>query len=506
MKNEQWVNTEIAEGTLRGRMEEEIFVFRGIPYAAPPLGPLRWRAPQPVAPWGDVRDASRWGKASWQNRAECIAYGGGDPGQPDEDCLYLNVWTPDIQPQEKLPVMVWIHGGGYRLGSGSLAPYHGAALAARGVVMVTLNYRLGHLGFFAHPALDDEYAPGEAINNFALLDQIAALQWVQRNIHAFGGDRHNVTIAGESCGGHSVLALYTSPLALGLFHKGIVQSVYGLPDKPRSAALKNGEVVARQLNLANASAEQLRALPADAFCALGRELGNGPVAIAGDRVLPQSPLQVFSAARQHRYPLMIGSNSDEASVLEHFGLDTGNALAQMREKHKPGFYLVRLLYPALDDRQLGRQVVRDLVFTTMGYVVAQAQHRAGAPCWRYYFDYVSERARDLYCYGVWHGNEIPYVLDTLKNMTPADSERPYSAGDHQFAWRASEYWLRFVREVNPGSQYIEGEVRWPSWHPRRDRTLRFGVDGAADMILEKRFMRRRMQLFRLLMRHLVRLN
>ena len=156
-------------------------------------GPLRWRAPRPATPWKEVRDATQWGNASWQNREYCVLAGGGDPGQLSEDCLYLNVWSPEIQPSRPLPVMVWIHGGGFTIGAGSLSPYNGKPLAARGVVVVTINYRLGHLGF-AHPALDAESPPGEAINNFALLDQIAALQWVQRNIAAFGGDRRNVTL------------------------------------------------------------------------------------------------------------------------------------------------------------------------------------------------------------------------------------------------------------------------------------------------------------------------
>ncbi|MCU5775590.1 carboxylesterase family protein [Erwiniaceae bacterium BAC15a-03b] len=504
MKNEQRLRIKTAEGELRGTMEGELFVFKGIPYAAPPTGPLRWKAPQPVQPWQRVRDAVSWGGSSWQNRAECLAIGGGEPGEFSEDCLYLNVWTPDIQPSHPLPVMVWIHGGGYTIGAGGLAPYLGAPLAARGVVMVTLNYRLGHLGFFAHPALDAEYTHGEEINNFALLDQIAALQWVQRNIHVFGGDRRNVTIMGESSGGRSVLSLFASPLAEGLFHKGIVQSAYSLPDTPRKKALETGKAVARHFNLPDATAEQLRALPADSFWSLTSPLVNGPVAIAGDRVLPQSSVSVFNAARQHKYPLMIGSNSDEASVLEYFAIDAAATIARIRQQHKFAWRLIKWLYDARDDAVLGRQVARDIAFTTMGYVAVMAQHRAGAPGWRYYFDYVSENARDLYTSGTWHGNEVPYVLDTLSNMNLTD--RPFTDNDRQFAWRVSEYWLNFARDVTGSSDTIDGEVPWPAWHPRADYTMRFGDQGMAQIGVEKRFMKRRMQVFRLLMRTLVRLN
>lgn len=214
-------------------MDDDLFVFKGIPYAAAPEGALRWRPPQPVKPWHDVRDATLFGAASWQNREYCLAVGGGDPGNFSEDCLYLNVWTPDIEPVKPLPVMVWLHGGGYTIGAGNLAPYNGKPLASRGAVVVTVNYRLGHLGFFAHPALDKEYPASSVVNNFGLLDQIAALQWVQRNIPAFGGDRRNVTLFGESSGARSVLSLCCSPLTEGLFHKGIVQSAYSLPDTPR---------------------------------------------------------------------------------------------------------------------------------------------------------------------------------------------------------------------------------------------------------------------------------
>lgn len=505
MKNDQLLRIKTAEGELRGSMDGDIFVFKGIPYAAPPTGPLRWKAPKPVQPWSVVRDAGSWGRSSWQNREYCLLAGGGDPGEFSEDCLYLNVWTPDVQPSRPLPVMVWIHGGGYAIGAGGLAPYTGTPLASRGVVMVTLNYRLGHLGFFAHPALDAEYQRGEEINNFALLDQIAALQWVQRNIHAFGGDRRNVTIMGESSGGRSVLSLFTSPLAEGLFHKGIVQSAYSLPDTSRKQALEKGKAIARHFRLHDASAEQLRALPAEGFWQLAAPLNPAPVPVAGDRVLPQASIAVFNRAEQHKYPLIIGSNSDEASVLEFFGVDAAQSMADIRRKHKLIYRLIKWLYDSHDDARLGREVARDIAFTAMGYVAALAQHRAGVPGWRYWFDYVSENARDLYPDGAWHGNEVPYVLDTLRYMD-AGGARPFTDTDRQFALRVSEYWLNFARDASSFSHKIDGEVVWPAWHPGDDRTLRFGDNEGAVIRIERHFMRRRMQIFRLLMRSLVRLN
>ncbi|WP_455819830.1 carboxylesterase/lipase family protein [Pseudomonas cerasi] len=507
MRNERSLRIMTAEGSLRGSVEEGVFVFKGIPYAAPPVGELRWKAPKAVEPWQKDKDATAWGPASWQSREYCLAVGGGDPGQFNEDCLYLNVWTPDVSPATALPVMVWIHGGGYAVGSGGLTPYLGGPLAQRGAVIVTINYRLGQLGFFAHPALDSEYADGEVVNNFALLDQIAALQWVQRNIRSFGGNPKNVTLMGESSGARSVLALYASPLARGLFHKGIVQSAYGVPDVSRADALKKGEALARHFNLPHASAEQLRALPAESFWPLDRALSIGPVAIHGDMVLPQPMLGVFAAAKQQRLPLMIGSNSDEASVLAYFGVDAAKVIADMRRKHPLALRLIKLLYKDVwDDDELGRQVARDMTFTTTGYLAALAQHRVGMPGWRYYFDYVSENAHDIYPHGTWHGNEIPYVLNTLGQLAPVDSARPFTEGDHNFSRRVSEYWLRFARDATAFSHQINGETDWPAWHPWSDVTLRFGRHGLACIVPEKRFMRRRMQVFRLLMRAFVHLK
>ncbi|WP_158781520.1 carboxylesterase/lipase family protein [Pantoea sp. BAV 3049] len=509
MKNDQMLKIRTAEGLLRGNLEQGVFVFRGIPYAAPPTGHLRWRAPKPVQPWEGERDATLWGNASWQSREYCMAVGGGDPGVFSEDCLYLNVWTPEVDPSRPLPVMVWIHGGGFAIGAGGLAPYVGLPLASRGVVIVTLNYRLGHMGFFAHPALDKEYQDGEVVNNFALLDQMAALQWVQRNISSFGGDSRNVTIFGESSGARSVLSLFASPLSAGLFHKGIAQSAYTLPDIPRETALETGTKLAKHFNLENATAEQLRALPADAFWPLDRSLANGPVAISGDHVLPEPMLSVFNHVRQHKLPLMIGSNSDEASVLSYFGVDPAKVIEQVRQTQHIGLRLklIRMLYDGVwDDSELGRQVARDMTFTTMGYVAALSQHRNGVPAWRYYFDYVSENARDLYPNGTWHGNEIPYTLNTLDALATQMADRPFTENDRAFAHKVSEYWLNFARDASVFSHQLKGEIVWPAWQPYADNVMRFGEKGEAALKLEKRFMRRRTQLFRLLMKKMVRLR
>ena len=246
------------------------------------------------------------------------------------------------------------------------------------------------------------------VHNFALLDQIAALEWVRDNIAAFGGNPENVTLFGESAGARSVLSLLASPLAKGLFHKAIVQSGYTLPDTPREQALRKGEALAAHFGLENATAEQLRAIPPESFWPLTAPLNIAPAPVAGDCVLPEPMLDVFFAARQQPVPIMIGSNSDEASVMAVFGIDLAGQIQKLRRERRFGLGLIKLLYPGVKgDEELGRQVCRDMAFTTMGYVVMQAQQRVGAPCWRYWFDYVAEAEHATYINGAWHGNEVP---------------------------------------------------------------------------------------------------
>ncbi|EOI3575416.1 carboxylesterase/lipase family protein [Cronobacter turicensis] len=490
-------------GDVRGCTENDIAVWRGIPYAAPPVDERRWRTPQPLAAWQGVRDATAFSAASWQNAGFCRELAGGDPGAFSEDCLYLNVWAP-VARDTPLPVMVWLHGGGFTLGAGSLPPYDGQALARRGVVVVTVNYRLGHLGFFAHPALEDEDAAGP-VYNFALLDQIAALRWVQDNIAAFGGDRDNVTLFGESAGARSVLSLMASPLAKGLFHKAIIQSGYTLPDIPRRKALLNGATLTRHLGLKAPTAAELRALPADTFWQLTTPYVTGPAPIAGDIVLPEPMLETFFAARQHPMPVMVGSNSDEASVLAYFGVNLEEQIRKLRRERRFGLGLIRLLYPGVrGDRELGRQVCRDMAFTTLGFVVMQAQSRRGVPCWRYWFDYVAVGERETFANGAWHGNEVPYVFDNLGQVEPLKDYA--TAADYTFAGQVADYWVSFAKHASAQSQALDGPVRWLACVRGRDRLLRIGLNKKAGWRLENRFMRARLALFKRVMRYHVTLD
>ena len=469
-------------GEVQGIAERGVCAFKGIPYAAPPVGPLRWKEPQPATNWQGVRSANKFGNACIQTPGLSEA-NGGSPGTLSEDCLYLNVWSPKIDSFARLPVMVWIHGGAYIFGSGSLDIYNGAPLATKGTVVVTINYRLGQLGFFAHPALERESPGGPA--NFGLLDQIAALRWVQNNIQQFGGDSRNITIFGQSAGAKSVMALLASPLARGLFHKGIAMSSPGLPDAPRSKAVEAGTNAATALGLpgAHANMEQLRSAPAEKFATLkGQDISPGPVPIAGDTVLPQSIQDTFAAGKEAPVPLILGNTSDDASVVLAFGVDPGEVIKKLGAS---GIF-VKALYPGVRDQgELGRQVARDLVFT-MPVRWAADRHSKRALTWRYYFDYTAVNDRPKFPYGVPHGSEIVFALGT--SDVYQDTRTVFMDSDRQYARKVSDYWFTFAHDGKPTSA---GAPRWLNDTAGLDRTMIFGPLTQ----LQSNFMKARLNVF-----------
>jgi para-nitrobenzyl esterase len=464
-------------GDVQGIVDGGVIAFKGIPYAAPPVGDLRWRAPKSPAAWQGVRSGNAFGSG-------CIALPGvpsefgGDPRSHSEDCLYLNVWTKRAESGAKLPVLVWIHGGAYVFGSGGVDLYDGAALASKGAVVVTINYRLMQLGFFAHPALEAEN-PGGPVN-FGLLDQIEALWWVKRNITAFGGDAGNVTIMGQSAGAKSVLVLMASPLARGLFHKAIAESFYILPEAKRAKAVEAGVKTAEALGLDKATATDLRAVPAEKFAALkGKVLSTSPVAISGDAVLPRSIQATFSDGKQAAVPLIVGSTSDDIGVAAAFGIDTTEVL----KKLGAAGYLVRAIYPGVkDDAQLARFAGRDVVFTMPVRWVAD-RHSRRAPVYRFYWDYVTEKNRPKHLNGADHGAEVPYVLGTLDVSTATKDIA--TDRDRKIARQASEYWFQFARTGRPAGK---GNPNWPGHTVARDWTLVVGDETKA----KRSFMRARL--------------
>lgn len=495
------------EGPVQGAIVEDVVAYKGIPYAAPPVGDLRWRRPQPVTPWTEPRQSNDNAPSCFQDRNVCIEMGGGDPDPMDEDCLYLDVWTPKLGAgaadrasgagAPKLPVMVWIHGGAYILGAGRLPVYHGAPLVKRGVILVTINYRLGALGFFAHAALDEGVPAEERVYNFGLLDQIAALEWVQRNIEKFGGDPGNVTIFGQSAGARSVLALFASPLVKDrnppLFHRGIAQSVYRSPEATRDKALTRGAKLAKALlglaDGATATPEQLRRISARQLMNMDNELtpkqlkgtSNSPVGITGDIVLPTTGVvDSFVTGEVAALPLIIGNTSDDGSIV----LDQLDGPGQIVDLAVlvAGVQTPKNYYPDLAPQssatiraELGRRLARDAFFTVTTYKIAEA-HSKRAPTWRYYFDYTAVNLRPTVSKGTRHGDDILFTMNTLDFAPPFPPGQPtnpvaVTAKDREVASRASEYWPAFARTGKPSSA---AGPEWPPHAEGQDKTLVLG--------------------------------
>lgn len=459
----------VAQGVLSGRRGDGVESFKGVPYARPPVGALRWRAPRPAEAWSGVRDAGEVG-------AICVqAPANGDPGvgplPMSEDCLTLNIWTPSRR-EGPLPVMVWIHGGGYNNGSGTAALYDGAALARRGVVVVTINYRLGRLGFFDHPALAAERAPGEPAGNHGVMDQIAALEWVRDNIAAFGGDRERVTIFGESAGGAAVTQLMVAPSARGLFHRVVAQSALGRQrsaelalDRPgRPSAQRLGVAFARSAGLGTeVTADQLRALPADRLLNPMPGFYSDNLVVDG-QVLGEDVIEAFAAGRQAAVPLILGTNSAEFWWIRP--TDAG-AYGRMDDALTEAEHDALLAaYGGSDGYDA--HVVSDLIFNEPARALARLHAKAGHPTWLYRFDVVPESNPEP-SGGATHASERPYVFDNLDTVG-----RPMGERDDRAARAMADYWTTFAQVGDPNGQ---GRVEWPEFGARPDALLEFTNDG-----------------------------
>ena len=448
-----------SEGELQGVERDGVVAYLGVPYAAPPVGDLRWQPPQPPAPWQGVRDASHFGNDCMQARRA----GSGEASQPvSEDCLYLNVRAPAHHGRRALPVMLWVHGGGYALGSGSQALYDGAKLARRGVVVVTINYRLGRFGFFAHPALARENSG--PIGNYGLLDQIAALRWMKANAAAFGGDPRNVTLFGQSAGGSSVSYLMVSPLARGAFDKAIIESgIFRGPGTTLEQAEAQGEAAARSWGLDHPDAAALRRVPASEV------LGNGPpLAIrAGPmidgRVVPQDVIAAFAAGHVAHVPLIIGSNNYEAGFFA--GMARG-----LKERYAAEWPRIEALFDGYGTHatsQIEAQLATDQMITGPTWEVAEAAARHGVPTYLYYFTYVRPSDRGKVP-GASHIDEVYALFDHMgqrEQHTGPDTQRVVDAVESR--------WVRFARTGRPSAP----DAPWPALEPGSFHVLEFTNTG-----------------------------
>ncbi|HVU21471.1 MAG TPA: carboxylesterase family protein [Rhizomicrobium sp.] len=458
------VALKIDQGILNGDTEDDVQVFKNIPYVAAPIGDLRWRAPQAGPHWTGARDATDFGPICPQN-----------PGQytkdlkQSEDCLSLNVWSPNTATSAKLPVMVWIYGGAFVTGGSALQFYDGTDLAKRGVVIVTFNYRLGELGFFAHPALASEHASDEATGNFGLLDQIAALKWVRANIAAFGGDPDNVTIFGESAGGMSVNDLMASPMARGLFAKAISESGLGLNEIPsleKAVRASTDWGAAMGVTGSDAAAlTKLRAIRVEDILkhrAMVKTEGGIAPFLDGKIVTGQVSVQ-FSKGEIAKVPYIAGSNSNEASLAPAIGADPVKDLSKFGD----ALPAVRAIYEAdgkLTDEEFGRQVFGDALFTAAAQDLAGFVDKAGSTARVYQFAYVADHYRGKVP-GVGHAGEIPFVfgfrgLGFLAHFT--------SDADRKVAQQMGDYWTNFAKTGDPNGA---GLPSWPSFSDASRETL-----------------------------------
>src|SRR5580700_4718778 len=451
----QQVKTE--SGTISGVHANGLSVYKGVPFAAPPVGDLRWRPPLPAAPWTGTHKADAFAPACMQVG---VSMPGETPPAVSEDCLYLNIWTPANSPQEHLPVIVWIYGGGYINGSASMPLYWGDRLAHKGVIVVTIAYRLGPLGFLALAELTHE-SPHQSSGNYGLMDQIAALEWIQRNIAAFGGDPKCVTIAGQSSGSISVSILMSSPLAKGLFQRaigesgGLFEPLQLAPKFLLANAERDGERYV--VSLGAPSLKELRRLPASL---LTGNAGGIVHPVIEPYVLPHSPYEAFTAGQQNDVPLLIGSNADEARALldvthvtaTTFDSDLENSVGQL-----PPALLAA--YPHATDEQAQQAQLgleRDLRFGWDMWAWARLQAGTGkSPVFYYSFRQQPPFPADsVYAgWGASHFAELWYVFDHL-----GQSPWNWTAGDRKLAAEMSSYWVNFAKSGDPNGP---GLPPWP---------------------------------------------
>lgn len=484
----------VTGGRVRGEEVDGVWSFLGVPYAAPPIGPLRWRPPQPPAPWSGVRPATAFGPIAPQAPATAGMSVPGDPTEQSEDCLSLNVWTPALDAGRR-PVMVWVHGGGFTSGTGASLLYRGAELARRhDVVVVTFNYRLGALGFLGHRGLADPGGGANAVGNWGLLDQMAVLRWVGRHVGQFGGDPGNVTLFGESAGAMSIAALLAAPAARGSFRRAVIQS--GPPyTHSLDRAARAGEDLAAELGLAGVERRLLEQVPAEELVAATSVLhqrrpspGELPLPflpVVDGAVLPMPPLEAVVAGHAADVSVLIGTNRDELSFFalgdpEWGSMDEDRLLWWVQQSapgidHRPALDTYRRARRRRgepdDPRSLWVAMGSDLVFRWPSLRLAAAQHHHQPETFVYLFTWETPVLGGIL--GSCHALEIPFVFGGVRDpvvaaFTGGGPEAEALADLMQPAWTA------FARSGDPSHPALH----WPAWDASRRATMVFGRDGS----------------------------
>lgn len=464
-------------GQITGKTDGEIRSFLGIPYAAPPVGELRWKSPHEVTPWTQVKSCTEFGPACPQPKQK-------DDSGYSEDCLYLNVWTPAKKPDERLPVMVWIHGGAFNFGSSSQPEYNGRNLANKGVVVVTINYRLGPLGFLVHPLLSKESADGVS-GNYGLLDQIAALKWVQKNISAFGGDPDRVTIFGQSAGSRSVSLLMISPLSKGLFHGAIAQSGGPIIGSEYLNPVFNGDMA----NVSKMGEKLASALDCDKkedVLAAMRKKSAAEIVAAADcktsvfdeglffapvfdgKVLPENPMTTYAGGAQHDVPIITGSTLNEGNLylIDEKDLTIEKYKSFLKARFAENFNEAFRMFPANEAKDVAKAMDKVITVGANAYparLVAQCMGKMKSKAYLYQFTRLPDTAmaRKL---GVHHGVDLAYVFG---NMKKSDG---YNDTDMRLSEKMMDYWVNFAKTGNPNGQ---GLANWPEYKNESDLNLEF---------------------------------
>ncbi|MGH9752819.1 MAG: carboxylesterase/lipase family protein [Blastocatellia bacterium] len=466
-------------GLISGSVVDGVRNYKGIPFAAAPVGELRWKAPRPVAAWEGVRESKDFGPDCPQAPYPQSSLYYSAPRKQSEDCLCLNVWTA-AKAGEKRPVMVWIHGGALTRGSGATLAYDGTAMAKKGVVLVTINYRLGPLGYLAHPELTAE-SPNRSSGNYGALDQIAALKWVQKNIAAFGGDPGRVAIFGESAGSWSVNVLVASPLAKGLFHRAIGQSggsfgpmAYLKEDRDsRRSAEKVGEAFAKAAGADSIKA--LRALPAEKIVEVfnnnpeGRNFRTQPN--ADGWALPDEIRNIFAQGKQNDVPVILGSNANEMTTLTVPAMipkTMEDYRKRVETQYGPMIKEFDALYPVKSEADIAAAFLgslRDTTFTLPMRTWARMTATGRSKAYLYFFSHVPPNPNSKYL-GAYHAGEIVYVFNNLNRRNPLLQE-----ADYKLAEMMSNYWVNFATTGNPNGK---GLPKWAPYNRQTEAYLDFG--------------------------------